>query len=45
MTPRCIECDEVWLPADTERWQLHLNSDDDPVWLCPDCAEREFGNP
>jgi hypothetical protein len=45
LVPACDECGDVWLPADTDRWKLHLDVDDEPVWLCPDCDEREFGGP
>lgn len=44
MTPVCVKCEDVWLPADTARWTLHLDVDDETVWLCPDCNEREFGD-
>jgi hypothetical protein len=44
-TPACEECGDVWFPADTDRWKLHLDVDDEPVWLCPECDEREFGGP
>jgi len=44
LTPACAECGDVWLPADTDRWKLHLDVDDDPVWFCPDCDAREFGD-
>jgi hypothetical protein len=33
----------VWLPADTDRWKLHLDVDEESVWLCPECNERESG--
>jgi hypothetical protein len=23
LIPQCVECGEVWLPADDERWQAH----------------------
>ena len=47
--PRCAECGAVWLPADRERWQAHLGSDDldeppEVFFYCPTCAEREFGD-
>jgi hypothetical protein len=44
LTPTCAECGDVWLPADTDRWKLHLHVDDDPVWFCLDCDAREFGD-
>jgi hypothetical protein len=43
ITPTCVECGDVWLPADTDCWKLHLDVDDEPVWLCPECDERESG--
>jgi hypothetical protein len=39
---QCQECRRVWLPADTDRWQCHLDTDDELAFYCPDCAEREF---
>jgi len=41
--PVCAECGAVWLPADPARWRLRLDVDDELVWLCPSCDEREFG--
>jgi len=44
-----MECDDIWLPADEERWRAYLGVDeyfDEPaevVILCPTYAEREFG--
>jgi hypothetical protein len=43
-TPACVECGDVWLPADRDRWKLHFDVDDELVWLCPECDEREFGD-
>ena len=43
-TPSCAECGDVWLPADQGRWKLHFDVDDELVWLCPECDEREFGD-
>jgi len=43
ITPRCAKCDEVWLPADEARWRAYLDDDDESVFFCPACAEREFG--
>jgi hypothetical protein len=40
----CIECGEVWLPADEERWRAYLDTDDSLVFYCAECAEREFGS-
>jgi hypothetical protein len=35
------------MPADEERWQARWIDDTGPdevlVFLCPECAEREFG--
>jgi hypothetical protein len=31
--------------ADTDRWKLHLDVNDEPVWLCLEYNEREFGDP
>lgn len=48
--PTCVECGARWLPADEERWRAYLGCDEDidepteVVILCPDCAEREFGD-
>lgn len=41
--PQCAECGEFWLPADEERWSAYLDTDDELVFYCPECAEREFG--
>jgi hypothetical protein len=41
--PHCDECEAAWLPVDEERWSAYLTDDDDEVvFYCPDCAEREF---
>jgi RNase P subunit RPR2 len=37
LTPTCAECGDVWLPADRDRWRLHLDVDDELVWLCAEC--------
>jgi hypothetical protein len=29
---------------DKDRWRLHLDVDDDPVWFCPDRDAHEFGD-
>ena len=42
---RCIECDAVWRPADNARWRAYLDTDDELVFYCAECAEREFGSP
>jgi hypothetical protein len=41
-TLRCVECLDVWLPDDDDRWRAYLDTDDVVVIYCPDCAEREF---
>jgi hypothetical protein len=28
--------------ADQDRWRAYLDTDDELVFYCPDCAEREF---
>jgi hypothetical protein len=43
LIPRCVECGEVWLPGDEDRWEAHFDTDDELVFFCPECAEREFG--
>jgi hypothetical protein len=43
LIPQCAECREVWLPADEDRWKAYLDKDDELVFFCPECAEREFG--
>jgi predicted RNA-binding Zn-ribbon protein involved in translation (DUF1610 family) len=43
LIPRCTECEARWLPADEERWRAYL-TDDEVVFYCPQCAEREFGS-
>ena len=45
MTPRCAESLEVWLSGDEERWSAYLDTDSEIVFYCPECAEREFGQP
>jgi hypothetical protein len=42
LIPQCAACDEVWLPADDDRWRAYFDSDDKLVFYCPECAEREF---
>jgi hypothetical protein len=44
LIPRCAECGERWLPDDEDRWQAHFDADDVLLFLCPECAEREFDN-
>jgi hypothetical protein len=45
LTPKCAECEAVWLPADEARGQAWPTDDESPevVFYCPECAEREFG--
>jgi hypothetical protein len=43
LIPQCIECLDVWLPIDDERWRAYLDTASEVVFYCPDCAEREFG--
>jgi hypothetical protein len=43
LIPQCAECCEVWLPEDPDRWRSYLDTDDELVFCCPECAEREFG--
>jgi hypothetical protein len=43
LVPQWSECLEVWLPGDEERWRAYLDTDDELVFYCPECAEREFG--
>ena len=47
LIPACAECEEVWLPADEERWRAYFGGDDldgpaELAFYCPECAEREF---
>jgi hypothetical protein len=42
LIPRCAECLDVWLPDDEERWRAYLDTDDEVVFYCPECAEREL---
>jgi hypothetical protein len=39
---RCIECGDLWLPVDEARWRAYLDADDNLVFYCAGCAEREF---
>jgi hypothetical protein len=40
--PQCAECGDFWLPDDVDRWRAYLDTDDEVVIFCPECAEREF---
>ena len=46
LIPKCVECDQMWLPWDTDRWQAYW-IDDGPdevlLFYCAECAKREFG--
>lgn len=42
LIPRCAECGERWLHADEDRWRAYLDTNDELVFYCPECAEREF---
>jgi hypothetical protein len=42
LIPQCAECYRVWLPDDGDRWQAYFDTDDELVFYCPECAEREF---
>ena len=44
LIPHCAECGELWLPIDDERWRAHLDTDDELVFYCRECADREFGD-
>jgi hypothetical protein len=44
LIPQCAECGEFWLPDDQERWSAYLDTDNEVVFYCPDCAGREFGD-
>jgi RNase P subunit RPR2 len=43
VTPVCAECGAIWLLARATRWRLRLDIEDELVWFCPSCDEREFG--
>ena len=42
LIPQCAECRQVWLPQDEDRWRAYLDTEDELVFYCPACAEREF---
>ena len=44
LIPQCAECREVLLTADEDRWKAYLDTDDQLVFFCPECAEREFSD-
>jgi hypothetical protein len=33
---------KFWLPGNEERWRAYLDTDNELVFYCPECAEREF---
>jgi hypothetical protein len=33
LIPKCAECGEVWLPTDEDRWQAHLDTEDELVFF------------
>jgi hypothetical protein len=41
---RARESVAVWQPADEQRWEAYHIDDEPPdvVFVCPECAEREF---
>jgi hypothetical protein len=43
LIPQCAESGERRLPDDDDRWRAYLDTDDELVFYCPECAEREFG--
>jgi hypothetical protein len=42
LIPQCAECRRVWPPPDEDRRRYYLDTDDELVFYCPDCAAREF---
>jgi hypothetical protein len=44
LIPQCAECRRAWLPTDEDRWRCYLATDDELVFYCSHCAEREFGD-
>jgi hypothetical protein len=49
LVPKCVECDEIWLPWDAARWRAYIGGADaiDPgevFFYCPECANREYGD-
>lgn len=39
---QCEECTRIWLPDERDRWRCYLDDEDNLVFFCPECAEREF---
>ena len=42
LLPQCVECRKIWLPGSEDRWRAYLDTDDEPVFFCHGCAEREL---
>ena len=40
--PQCVECGEFWLPVDKGRWRAYLDTANEVVIFCVECAEWEF---
>jgi hypothetical protein len=40
-SPSCAR-DAATVPDDDERWRAYFDTDDELVFYCPECAEREF---
>jgi uncharacterized OB-fold protein len=41
VVPQCAQCGHVWVPTEGECWRCNFDTDSEPVFYCPDCAERE----
>jgi hypothetical protein len=44
LIPQCAECRTLWLPDDPERWHAYLDTDDELVFRCAHCSERELSD-
>jgi RNase P subunit RPR2 len=42
LIPQCAECRTLWLPDDRERWRAYFDTDDEIVFFCAQCSEREL---
>lgn len=45
LVPACQECSRLWLPGDRDRWRAYwidAGDEDELLFYCPSCAEREF---
>jgi hypothetical protein len=42
LIPACVECGDLWLPDDQDRWRACLDEDDGLVFYCAHCSEREL---